>query len=113
LDFRKIFFFCKARSSALHPTPNLEDQSLYLCPSVTGWPTYTPRHWVPFSPQDRKRSSFQSVVFCLEYLMMDKAQKPHNPKCKIQPENLYQQSVVSTHNFQWEEVQLAASWLSD
>jgi hypothetical protein len=24
-------------------------RSLYLCPPVTGWPSYTPRHWVPFS----------------------------------------------------------------
>jgi hypothetical protein len=29
-------------------TPNLEDQVHYSYPPGTGWPSYTPRHWVPF-----------------------------------------------------------------
>jgi hypothetical protein len=32
------------------------------------------------SPEDGNRSSFRNVVF-LEYLKMDKVQKPSNPKC--------------------------------
>jgi Ca2+/Na+ antiporter len=36
LDLATIIFFHRARSSALRPTSNLEDQVLYLCPPVTG-----------------------------------------------------------------------------
>jgi hypothetical protein len=30
-------------------SPIKRTRSLYLCPPVTGWPKYTPRHQVPFS----------------------------------------------------------------
>jgi hypothetical protein len=31
-------------------SPTWRARSLYLCPSGTGWPGYTPRHWVTLSP---------------------------------------------------------------
>jgi hypothetical protein len=36
--------------------PNWRARSPFLCPPRTGWPSYTPRHWVPFSspPTTRK-----------------------------------------------------------
>jgi hypothetical protein len=36
--------------SKIRDSPNLEGQVPYLYPPGTGWPSYTPRHWVPFSP---------------------------------------------------------------
>jgi hypothetical protein len=36
-----------------HPTRNLEDQASVFITLETGWPSYTPRHWVPIL-----------VVFC-------------------------------------------------
>jgi hypothetical protein len=47
LNFVTIILY-RARSSALHPTPNLEDQVSYSCTPVTGWPSYTPWQRVPF-----------------------------------------------------------------
>jgi hypothetical protein len=32
--------------SQIRDSPNLEGRSLYLYPPGTGWPSYTPRHWV-------------------------------------------------------------------
>jgi hypothetical protein len=29
--------------------PTWRARSPYLCPPRTGWPSYTPRHWVPFN----------------------------------------------------------------
>jgi hypothetical protein len=34
--------------SQIRDSSNLEDRSPYLYPPGTGWPSYTPRHWVPF-----------------------------------------------------------------
>jgi hypothetical protein len=59
LDSPIFFFFCW--SSAVRPTPNLEDPiSMYLCPLVTGWPRHTPRHRVPFSsPYTTRRATVE------------------------------------------------------
>jgi hypothetical protein len=34
--------------SQIRDSPNLRARSPYLYPPGTGWPGYTPRHWVPF-----------------------------------------------------------------
>jgi hypothetical protein len=38
---------------APRPTPNLENQVSDLYPPETGWPSYTPGHWVARVPRDR------------------------------------------------------------
>jgi hypothetical protein len=45
LDFEIIFFFFteQGRQPCVQP-PTWRTWSLYLCPSVTGWSSYTPRH---------------------------------------------------------------------
>jgi hypothetical protein len=35
--------------SQIRDSPNLEGHVPYLYPPGTGWPSYIPRHWVPFS----------------------------------------------------------------
>jgi hypothetical protein len=42
------FLHSKFFSLASNP-PTWRNRSLYLCPPATGWPSYTPRHRVPFS----------------------------------------------------------------
>jgi hypothetical protein len=42
--------------------PNLEGRSPYLYPSGTGWPSYTPRHWVPFSSPPTTRMATVEVL---------------------------------------------------
>jgi hypothetical protein len=45
-DFLTVTFY-GAGLLVQNPTPNLEDQvSVFMTPG-TGWPSYTPRHWVP------------------------------------------------------------------
>jgi hypothetical protein len=44
--------FCFFRGGVVSPTPNLEDRSLNLYPPKTGWPSYTPGHWVACVSQD-------------------------------------------------------------
>jgi hypothetical protein len=40
--------------------PTCRDRSPYLYPSLTGWPSYTPRHWVPFSsPPTPRRATVE------------------------------------------------------
>jgi hypothetical protein len=44
-------------------SPNLEGRSPYLYPPGTGWPRYTPVHWVPFqAPLTPRRATVE--VFC-------------------------------------------------
>jgi hypothetical protein len=38
-------FYCLS----LETPPTCRARSSYLCPSVTGWPSYTSSHWVPLS----------------------------------------------------------------
>jgi hypothetical protein len=38
-----------SESHNIRYTPTWRARSLYLYPPETGWPSYTPRHWVPFS----------------------------------------------------------------
>jgi hypothetical protein len=35
--------------------PTRRTRSLYLCPPVTGWPSYTPRHRIPISSPSTTR----------------------------------------------------------
>jgi hypothetical protein len=68
--------------------PTWKARSPYLYPTGTGWPSYTPRHWVPFSspgylgrqseslyiPSARKRGKQrfeQFLQFCLRMLLSD------------------------------------------
>jgi hypothetical protein len=46
LDFVNNFFTQQGHQPCIQP-PTWSTGSLYLCPPVTGWPGYTPRHWVP------------------------------------------------------------------
>jgi hypothetical protein len=39
-----IVFYCLRFGTS----PTWRVRSPYLCPPGTGWPSYTPRHWVPF-----------------------------------------------------------------
>jgi hypothetical protein len=48
-----IFTVHNSRPCIRHRTWNT--RSLYLCPPVTGWPRYTPRHQVPFSSPTKYR----------------------------------------------------------
>jgi hypothetical protein len=54
LDFATIFFSTEQALQALQALQTffqpltLRTKSLYLCSRVTGWPSYTPRHWFPF-----------------------------------------------------------------
>jgi hypothetical protein len=46
--------------SHIRDPPNLETRSSYLNPPGTGWPSYTLRHWVPFSsPPTTRRATVQ------------------------------------------------------
>jgi hypothetical protein len=47
LDFVTIFFTELGRQPCVQP-PNWKTRSLYLCPPVAGWPSYTPEHGFPF-----------------------------------------------------------------
>jgi hypothetical protein len=54
-DHFHLFGFCNSNFFAeqgcqpcIQP-PTWRTRSLYLCPPETGWPSYTPRPWVPFS----------------------------------------------------------------
>jgi hypothetical protein len=41
-------------------SPTWRVRSLYLCSPGTGWPSYTPRHWVPFlSPLTTRRAAVE------------------------------------------------------
>jgi hypothetical protein len=41
--------------------PTWRTRSPYLHPPVTGWPSYTPRHWVPFSSSSTTRRATVEV----------------------------------------------------
>jgi hypothetical protein len=43
LDPQQYFFTQQSRQPCVQP-PTWRIWSLYLCPPVTGWPSYTPRH---------------------------------------------------------------------
>jgi hypothetical protein len=44
----------------LKTVPTWRARSPYLYPPVTGWPSYTPRHWVPFSsPPTTRRATVE------------------------------------------------------
>jgi hypothetical protein len=45
--FPNDLFFYSDRLSACRPTPNLKGQSAEFITPGAGWPSYTPRHWVP------------------------------------------------------------------
>jgi hypothetical protein len=54
----------KSKSRGTHNhillSPTWRDRSSYLYPPVTGWPSYTPRHWVPFwSPPTTRRATVE------------------------------------------------------
>jgi hypothetical protein len=55
LDFPTIIFL---HSKPCVQPPTWRSRSLYLCPPVTGWPSYAPRHRVPFSsPSTTRRAT--------------------------------------------------------
>jgi hypothetical protein len=41
--------------------PTWKPRSQYLYPPGTGWPSYTPRHWVPFSSPPTTRRAMMEV----------------------------------------------------
>jgi hypothetical protein len=52
--------FYRPRSSALYPTPIWSIRSLYLCPLVTGWTSYSSRKMFPFSsPSTTRRATVE------------------------------------------------------
>jgi hypothetical protein len=50
--------------SQIRDSPHLEGQvpGFVSPPPVTGWPSYTPRHWVPFSSPPRTRRATVEVL---------------------------------------------------
>jgi hypothetical protein len=47
--------------SQIRDLPNLEGQAPYLYAPGTGWPSYIPRHWVPFSSPPTTRRATAEV----------------------------------------------------
>jgi hypothetical protein len=45
-------------------------RSPYLYPPVTGWPGYTPRHWVPFSSPPTTRRATRDIWRRLQFLTL-------------------------------------------
>jgi hypothetical protein len=46
--------------SQIRDSPNWRARSQYLYPPGTGWPSYTPRHWVPFpSPLTTRKATVE------------------------------------------------------
>jgi hypothetical protein len=55
--------------SQIQDSPNLEPRSPYLYPPGTGWPSCTPRHWVPFpSPFTTHRVTVEVIRTLLHTL---------------------------------------------
>jgi hypothetical protein len=48
--------------SPLRLPQTLRTRSLHLCLPVTGWPSYTPGHWVPFSPPSTTRRATVEAI---------------------------------------------------
>jgi hypothetical protein len=47
--------------SQIHDSPNLKARSPYLYPAGTGWPSYIPRYWGPFSsPPTTRRATVEA-----------------------------------------------------
>jgi hypothetical protein len=62
--------------------PTWRARSLYLYPPWTRWPSYTPRHWVPFSRLLRLTGTTVEVLYMSHVLCI----------C-----NIYNNSIVATH----------------
>jgi hypothetical protein len=59
LDFATVIFLQSNVSLASNAQPG--GPGLCLCPPVTGWPSYTPRHRVPFSsPSTTRRAMVEA-----------------------------------------------------
>jgi hypothetical protein len=55
--------------SQLRDSPNLEARFPYLYSPGTVWPSYTPRHWVPFpSPITTRKATVEVIRTCLHTL---------------------------------------------
>jgi hypothetical protein len=55
--------------SQIRDSPNLEASSPYLYPSGRGWPSYNPRHWIPFtSPLTTRRTTVEVIRTLLRTL---------------------------------------------
>jgi hypothetical protein len=65
LNFEVIIFFTEHGHQSCMQPPTWRTRSLYLCPPVTGWPSYTPSHWVPFlSPSVTHRWRYSNLPPC-------------------------------------------------
>jgi hypothetical protein len=65
-------------------------RSLYLCPPVTGWPSYIPRHEVPFSSPSRTRRATASTRKLLFICVRNLA--PH-PEGRTMVEDVWEKKV--------------------
>jgi hypothetical protein len=60
LDFATVIFLDSKVVSLASSPSTWRTRSLYLCPPVTGWPSYTPRHRIPFpSPSATRRTTVE------------------------------------------------------
>jgi hypothetical protein len=60
LNFTTIISFTEQHGLPCVQPPTWRTRSLYLCSLVTGWPSYTPRHRVPFSsPSTTRRATVE------------------------------------------------------
>jgi hypothetical protein len=75
--FRNNIFFYRPRSSALPPTPNLENRVSVFMPPETGWPSYTPRHRVPFSSPSDSQGYGGGILSRLHTEYCDKLSDTH------------------------------------
>jgi hypothetical protein len=61
--------------SQIGDSPTCTTRSLYLYPLWTGWPSYTPRHCVPFpSPSATRRATVEVFLFSRYSLRTDATQ---------------------------------------
>jgi hypothetical protein len=62
LDFATNVLFKEQGHQPCVQLPTWRTRSLYLCPPVTGWLSYTPRHRVPFSSPSTTRRAKVEVL---------------------------------------------------
>jgi hypothetical protein len=60
--FRNNNLFTEQGHQPCFQLPTWRTRSPYLCPPVTGWSSYTPRHWVPFSSSPTTRRARVEVL---------------------------------------------------
>jgi hypothetical protein len=74
LDFATIIFFTKQCGQTCVQPSTWRTRPLNLCPPVTGWPSYNPRHRVPFTSPTTLRAPASTRDLCLITLVICRAE---------------------------------------